>query len=231
MGNQQILKYMEYISDPFYIAEIIAIISTIIMAYLASLSLYSGHIPSQPVLLVPQLLFIFYGSVLSFNFAQKLERGVIGSIFSFPIHRINFLRTMSFFEIFFLPFMITLSYIFIEGLTIFSLDPAIIIFTFIFMLVTILFMISIGKTLAVLFKNSMLSFIIFFIVFYSMDYLSSYFVKIIPVWIVTAGFGALVNLQINLTYEMTLMVIFLVSVSLLEASYRILLNSNLKNGR
>jgi hypothetical protein len=218
-------------SNPFHIQEILAIITVALLSY-SSVKLLYGSVEAQfPEFYDLQINLIVYSAVISYNYSYNVERGIMGYIFSMPIHRRSFFRNSIFVEILFPVVLIIVPSALIFELTFFSIDFSYLLFVAFLMAAEISLMISAGRVLTIVTRSSILCLILIFAIFYALINFSQYFKSGSFLWMISMGVGSLSRLQPSTYLAEMIAYIFLVAFFLYEISTLLLMSFNLKNGR
>lgn len=231
MNRINIFRYIAYFSDSFYILEIMAILGIVLLTYSSVSAFYSGTGFLYPPFYILQSFFMVYSAFTAFSFANKIERGVIGHVFSMPINRLIFLRSCEFFEVVMLPAMIIIPSFMITELSEFSLRMDFLSFVFLFSVAIISFMVSLGRILAVIVRNGIIAFLLTFGFFEALSLMSNYFASGSFFWFISNGMNSLATIGASsISTEVSIALLF-VAILFFEFSNRLLLRLNLKNGR
>lgn len=225
------IRFVEYFSDPFYIVEIIAILSATAIMYSSIIGIREPEVSISDGLNIIQILLILYSSVISYYYSQRIERGIIGYIFTNPINRYSFLGTTFLFENIIPAILIVVNIWIVLELVYFSLMLYYIAFTFLLTIADLLLMTSIGRLFGTIIRSGILTFVFLFGLFYSLYYVSSYLSRGSLLWLIGNGVESLGFVKPSTYLTELLLAIIIISYFIFQASLLILKRINLKSGR
>jgi hypothetical protein len=209
----------------------LTIVSAIILVYASAKTLDEPFEPSVAVLGQLEIILILYSSIISYNYSYRIERGVVGYIFSMPINRRSFARNSILVEVMFPAVMIMVPSILVFELTFFSVNAFYMAFVAIMIMAEISFMVSTGRVLAALTKNGIMTFVLLFGMFYAFSSISFYLQPGSFPWLITGGLQSLITIHASVYYTELIALIFLISGALYEISFLMLTSLNLKSGK
>ncbi len=155
----------------------------------------------------------------------------MGHIYSMPIDRGSFNRNSALMEVLFPVILIVIPSTLIFEFTFFDFDIFYILFVIFLMSADISLMVSVGRLMSTLTRNSILCFILVFGVFYSLNSLALYFNTGSFLWLLSGGIESLAVMQPSVYPVEMLTGIVLVSIIFYGVSFVMLGRLNLKNGR
>ncbi|MGP6207172.1 hypothetical protein ACNF42_03955 [Cuniculiplasma sp. SKW3] len=225
------VRFAEYISDPFYIAEILGIISAAVIMDSSIAGIHRSEVSFSDGLVIMQILFILYSSLVSYYYTYRIERGIMGYIFTMPVNRYSFLGVTFLFENLVPAILIMLSISLVMALAYFSIMLYYITFLFLLTISELCLMTAIGRLLGTIIRNGILTFVLLFGLFYSLNYISLYFPKGGFLWLIAYGIEALDFIKPSIYFTWLIMAILVASFFIYQASFFILKQINLKSGR
>lgn len=226
------LSFLEYYSDWKGITEITFIFFVIISSYTFYRGYETGFFYGYPIIPFTSLVMIAYSSIIAATFAQRIESGRIGNLFTMPIDRKRFLYTNTFIEALEMSMMFSILLLFLSFIETFQGYYIYVVENFFFTSVILIFMISVGKIIGAISKNALLTSFLTLFIFYFMDTISYYFHSSDLLYFIFSNFTSTAEyVPFNSNSIFYLFVLFLISLALLELMSRLLMQKNLKNGR
>ncbi len=226
------LSFLEYYSDPLGLAELVLILSSLLLSYTFYVG-YEEHFNFEyPSLPFAALILIVYSSVVSALFAKRLDQGIIGNIFTIPLRRKMFLRTTTALEcvIMSLPLAILLAFLaFVETS---EVPTTYILETFVLFTIMLFLTISTGKLIGSITKDAIATAFLTFLIFYALTNSTQYLRSNEILFLLSANFNAAsIILPLSASSALVLLVLLLIASGISEAGGAITLHRNLKNGR
>ncbi len=229
MTKVNYLKFINYFTNQYHLQEIFLIASAITISY------SSNNITSESNF---NLLFsslsivtIFYGSICAFIFGQRIEKGLYGYIFSMPIRRKTFFMLSAFLEFFILPSLIIIILLFVSEIKFFYISYKLLMFGWFVSISILAFIISIGRIFGSITKNGIAAFVL---TYGSIEIISQLNnskntdLSNNPILnFIINGFSS----EISASTALISLAVLIFSLFMVFVSSKILLNSNLKNGR
>ncbi len=211
--------------------EILAIITAIIVVSITDANLYASYPPGLGGFGYIEIFLILYCSIISYNYSSKIERGVMGYIFSMPINRKTLARYSMYMEILIPVLMIIALFFVMYEITFFSLNFSYVAFVATILTANISLLLSTGRVVAAITRNGLASFVFLFGFYYSLNGISFHFRSSPLLWLITSGVSVLDTTRVSMHILELAIFIIIISVAFYEISFLLLTHLNLKSGR
>ncbi len=231
-------RYIVHDTDPFAVRELLLILffAITINNFFGYSRLIGPALPFEFIASLGSPIFItiiLYASLESSFFARAFEKGYQGYIFSLAVRRRSYLFMRFLVSTTIFTVILVLAITFLSIVEIQKFDPPYLLALVLIINTSCLLYTSIGYLAAVLTKNSMLSFVITFFIFFAL-YLSTD--RIFPNWEVGQYLISLANTlqQFLLGFPQIVLVwivFFTLAIGIVWLSYVITAKSNLRSGR